>query len=626
MLKRRLLTIAIPLLLVGVVGWTFTQEQLPPADLTFCNGTDLKTIDPATVTGQPEGRVVDALFEGLCRRHPKTLAPIPGLATHWTVSDDLKTYTFYLRNDAKWSDGSPITAADFFYSFQRFLHPETAAEYAYQIWYVKNAKRYTTKKPEIGEQVEVELPREPNVKNTVRGKVLLGTLRKTETRKVQEKKEMVDVVVYDVEIAGTVRRFCSHDKIAVEGSGIELNAWTMPSFDLVGIKIDERDPNRPMVILTLENPTPFFLDIIAFYPFGTVSRKCLETHGSPQWTRAENLVSSGPFRMEFRRIRDRVRLVKNEHYWNRNAVQLNSVDVLAVEGDATMLNMYLTDACDWVTNVPPAASKVLLETRPDEYRPEPTLGTYFYRFNVKRKPFDDPRVRRALSLAIDRKAIVDHITKTGQKPANSLVPPGILGYEPAEAAPGDLAEAKQLLAEVGFPGGAGFPSFEILYNTQETHKLIAESIQDRWKRELGINVGLKSLEWGTYQDTVRQGKYDTARASWIGDYADPNTFLDMFQTGNENNQTGWSNTEYDKLIAAAASEADPKIRFGILRDAEKILMNELPIAPIYFYVSKDMVRTYVKGFHTNLRDEHPLWALSVDREAKARDREAKGRP
>lgn len=614
MFLRRILLIALPLLLIAVAGWTFSLDRLPPADLTFCNGTDIKTIDPATVTGQPEGRVVDALFEGLLRRNPETLKPIPGIASLPTISADLKTYTFELRKDAKWSDGSPITAADFAYTFQRFLLPETAAEYAGQLWYVKNAKRYTTMKPEIGEPVEVELPRAADVKNTVRGPILLGTLRKIETRQVEEKKKLVEVRIFNVEIAGKVRRFCSNEKVATPNSDIELSAWTMPSFDLVGIKTD----GDYRLILTLENPTPFFLDIIAFYPLTVVNRRCLETHGSPEWTRKENLVSSGPFRMEFRRLRDRVRLVPNEHYWNRSAVKLNSVDVLAVEGDATMLNMYLTDACDWITNVPPAASQKLMKTRPKEYHPTPTLGVYFYRFNVTRKPFDDPRVRRALTLAIDRQAIVDHITKTGQVPAYSFVPPGIVGYEPAELARGDLAEAKRLLAEAGFAGGSGFPDFEILYNTQETHKLIAEAIQDRWKRELGINVGLKSLEWGTFLDTVRQMKYDTARASWIGDYADPNTFLDMFEQDNENNQTGWRNAEYDKLIAAAASEADPKKRFSILHEAEAILMRELPIAPIYFYVSKDMVQTYVKGFHSNLRDEHPLWALRIDHEEKAR--------
>jgi len=622
MSPRRFFLLAFLVAIIGVVGWTFTIGQLPPADFTFCNGTDIKTIDPATVTGQPEGRVVDALFEGLCRRHPETLKPVSGIAERWDISPDQKTYTFHLRKNARWSDGSEITSADLLYSMHRFLHPETGAEYASQLWYVKNAKRYTTMKPEVGETVEVELPRAAGVKNTVHGEILLGTLRKIETRQVVEKDKKVDVRVFDVEIGGKVRRFCSHNQIALPDSGIELNAWLTPSFELVGIKSD--DPHR--LTLTLDNPTPYFLDVLAFYIFGTVNKRCLETHGFPEWTLARNLVSSGPFRMEFRRIRDRIRLAKNEHYWNRDAVRVNTVDVLAVEGSATMLNMYLTGACDWVTDVPAAAAPVLLKQRPKEFEPKPILATYFYRFNVRRPQFADSRVRRALTISIDRHTIVENITKTGQVPAYSLVPPGIAGYEPSEVEHENIAEAKRLLAEAGYPGGSGFPKFEILFNEQESHKLIAEFIQDRWKRELGINVGLKSLEWGSYLDTVRKGSYDMARAGWGGDYADPNTFLDLFITDNENNQTGWTDAEYDKLIAAAASEANAEKRFGIFRDAEKILMTELPIAPVYFNVSRDMVQTYVGGFYHNLRDEHPLWAISIDAEAKARVRAARGRP
>lgn len=609
-----------PLLLIAAAGWTFSLDRLPPADLTFCNGTDIKTIDPATVTGMPEGRVVSALFEGLCRRDPDTLKPIPGIAKSWEISSDGKTYTFHLRRDACWSDGAPITAADFVYSLQRFLLPETAAEYAYQLWYIKNAQRYTTMKPEIGEPVEVELPRREGIVNTVRGEILRGTMRKVETRQVVEKGETVDKKVFEVEIDGRSRRFSSDDSSATSASGIERCAWVLPSFELVGIKSD--DPHR--LTITLENPTHYFLDIMSFYPYSVVDRRCIEKHGSPQWTWAENVVGSGAFRMQTRRIRDRIRLVKNETYWNRDAVRLDTIDVLAVDGGPTMLNMYLTGATDWITAVPAPAAPKIMELRPREYDPKPMSGTYFYRFNVRTKPFDDVRVRRALSMTIDRRDIVDKVTRTREDPAYSIVPPGIESYEPARCDAENLAAAQKLLAEAGFPGGRDFPAFDILYNTQETHKAIAELMQSRWKESLGLNVGLRNLEWGTFLDTVRLGEYQTARASWIADYPDPISFLDMFQTGNENNQTGWGNKRYDELIESAAREADAAKRMRILHDAEEILMREVPIAPIYFYRSKDMVQTYVKGFYHNLRDEHPLWALSVDQEAKSRSRAAAG--
>jgi oligopeptide transport system substrate-binding protein len=344
----------------------------------------------------------------------------------------------------------------------------------------------------------------------------------------------------------------------------------------------------------------------------------LERHGAPAWTRPENLVSNGPFRIESRRIRDRVRLVKNPYYWNRDQVKLNTVDILAVEGTTAMLNLYLTGAADWISDVPSSVAPRLMQSRPQEFRPTPTLGVYFYRINTRHPPLDRIEVRRALALAVDRRDIVETVTRTGQVPALSFVPPGLSGYEPSTLGAENVAEAQRLLAEAGFPGGRGFPKLEILYNTHEGHKAIAELIQDRWKRTLGIDVGLRNQEFAVSLETVRQGQYDLARAAWIGDYADPNTFLDMFVTGNENNETGWGNEEYDRLIHSAAAEADPAKRMKIFHDAEAILMRDLPILPIYFYVSKDMVRTYVHGFHHNLRDEHPLWALSVDPEEKRR--------
>jgi oligopeptide transport system substrate-binding protein len=602
-LFRNLVPLSVIALFAAIAVWAVSQGTLPPADLTMCNGTEIKTIDPAQATDQPSGRVIDAIFEGLCRRHPKDLRPIPGIAERWEKSDDLRTYTFHLRKNAQWSDGSPVTAEDFFYSYRRFLSPSIPNQYAYQLWYVKNARRYTTSKVEVGEQVEVELPRAAGVVNTVRGEVLVGTLKAIDGDD--------DAKVYTVEIAGKPRRFYKGDNPVADA---EPCAYLLPSFESVGIRVI--DPYT--LVIELDHPTPYFLDILAFYPLRPVHRKCLETHGIPAWTRPENAVVNGPFRVESRRIRDRVRLVKNERYWNRDEVRLNVVDVLAVEGTTAMLNLYLTGAADWIDDVPTSVAPTLMKTRPKEFDPEPTLGVYFYRLNTRRPPLDKPAVRRALALTINREEIVKTVTRTGQVPAFSLVPPGLAGYKSSTFGEENLAEAKQLLADAGFADGRGFPEIEILYNTHEAHKTIAELIQDRWKQNLGIDVGLRNQEFAVQLDTIHSGNYDLARAAWIGDYADPNTFLDMFVTDGENNETGWSNAEYDRLLREATSEGDSVKRMQILHDAETILMRELPVIPIYFYVSKDMIRTYVHGFHHNLRDEHPLWALSVDQAEKQR--------
>jgi oligopeptide transport system substrate-binding protein len=247
----------------------------------------------------------------------------------------------------------------------------------------------------------------------------------------------------------------------------------------------------------------------------------------------------------------------------------------------------------------------------DQFYTAPELTTNFYRLNVTREKLRDKRVRQALALAIDKRKICERITLAGELPAGSLVPPGIAGYASPPGAAFDPERAQKLLAEAGHPGGQGLPTIEILYNDNDAQRTIAEAIQQMWRTHLGVNTSLRGLEWGVYLDTTHKLQYDVVRSGWIADYADPNTFLDMFQTGNENNQTGWSNSRYDELIQGAAAEADPKKRMGMLRDAETILLDEQPIIPIYFRVSKNLVNKRVKGFFNNVQDDHPLKWIDV---------------
>jgi oligopeptide transport system substrate-binding protein len=238
------------------------------------------------------------------------------------------------------------------------------------------------------------------------------------------------------------------------------------------------------------------------------------------------------------------------------------------------------------------------------------LTTYFYRVNVNKPPLNDVRIRRALNAAINKALICDEVLKAGQVPARSFVPPGIDGFSSELTGDQDLEEAHRLLAEAGYPNGKGMPKVEILFNTNEDHRVIAEVIQQQWRR-LGINCELRNLEWGSFLDTLSNQKYMVSRSAWIGDYPDPNTFLDMFVTNGPNNQTGWSNAEYDRLIEAA-KHVSAEERMKLLSQAERILMDELPILPIYFYVTKNMVNPRVKGFTSNIQDIHPLDLLSVE--------------
>jgi len=383
----------------------------------------------------------------------------------------------------------------------------------------------------------------------------------------------------------------------------------LPDFEkTVGVKADGQK-----LLVTLTSRTPFFTDLVAFYPLYPVNPQCVMDHGSPRWTRPENIVSNGPFKLEFRRIRDRIRMVKNEHYWDAARVKLNVVDALAVKGETTSLNMYLNGQIDWSTQMPVSTIPLLKVKFAKEFRFGPELTTYFYRINVTRSELKDKRVRRALAMAVNKRAICEQVSRAGELPATSLCPPGMAGYTAPQGAPFDVEQARKLLAEAGYPGGRGLPTIEILYNDLDAHRTIAETVQQMWKENLGVDAELRGLEWGVYLDSQHTLDYDTCRAGWVADYADPNTFLDMFVTGGDNNQTGWSNARYDELIRLAASEPDPARRMTLLHEAETILLDEQPIIPIYFRVSKNLVQPRVMGFFNSVNDEHPLKLIEVTR-------------
>ncbi|HEY4233300.1 MAG TPA: peptide ABC transporter substrate-binding protein [Lacipirellulaceae bacterium] len=593
---------------LAAVGWAVLRVQLPPADFTFVNETELKSLDPHNVTGEPEHRILESIFEGLTRLDPKTLKPLPGVAESWDISPDKKVYTFHLRKDAVWSNGEPVTAQDFVYSGRRFLDPLTAAEYAYQAWYIKNARRYSLGAAGIepGDPVEVELNERPaGALPYARGELVLGTLKRVEG----EEKDRTFVV----EVDGRERRFRVGDR-GDEAQGIEPCRQVLLDFREVGVRaIDDHTLET-----TLENPTPYWLDLLIYHALLPVNQKCVETYGSPRWTDPEHIVTNGAFRIALRRIRDRIRLTKSDNYWDREYVKLGVIDALAITSQVTMFNLFETGKADWITDPPAIVLRELLKPgRTREFlNPKPMLCTYYYLINTTRKPLDDVRVRRALARSINRREITGTALAAGEVPAYSLVPPGIPGYDPPTLGKEDVPEARQLLAEAGYPDGRGFPKLEILYNTHEAHQTIAQLVRKQWEQNLGITVDTRNEEWGSYLASVRQMEYWVARRAWVGDYLDPNTFLGMFVTGGEDNSTGWSNAEYDGLIAAARAEVDEEKRLEILRRAERILMDEVPIIPMYHYVGKNLVKPYVRGFYGNMLDDHPLRAIWIDRDFK----------
>jgi oligopeptide transport system substrate-binding protein len=270
-------------------------------------------------------------------------------------------------------------------------------------------------------------------------------------------------------------------------------------------------------------------------------------------------------------------------------------------------NMYTVDQVAAVLGLHPKTIRRFIQE--GKLTCTPRLGTYYLKYNVTRKPLDDVRVRQALTYAINRQQLIDAVTKTGEKVALAFVPPGVADsdtskefrstggdYYPDQ----DIQKAKELLAAAGYPDGKGFPAMEFLYNTSESHRMIAEAIQDMWKQNLGIDVKLTNQEFKVYLDSQDNLKYDISRSGWIGDYMDPMTFIDMFVTNDGNNDTGWSNAQYDENVKKAKSEADQTKRMQYMHDAEKILMDEMPICPIYFYVNKNLIKTKITGIHVSL--------------------------
>lgn len=298
-------------------------------------------------------------------------------------------------------------------------------------------------------------------------------------------------------------------------------------------------------------------------------------------------------------------MVKNPSYWDKDKVKLDTVYFYPYEDVSSALEMFLNNELDWIDTVP-SERMDSMQSKP-EFHKSPYLGTYFYNINVKaNKALADSRVRKALSQSINRDYICQYIGKAGQLPAYRIVPDNMPGYPKDTTNHGNPETARKLLKEAGFSGGKNFPQLTILYNTLEDHKKIAEAIQEMWKKELGIDVVLENQEWKVYLQKMQTLDYQIGRRGWIGDYVDPNTFLDMFVTDGGNNQTGWGNSKYDDLIKNAKTESNPTKRMELFVQAEKILMNESPIIPLYTYVRVYMAKTNVMGIYDNVLGMHPL--------------------
>ncbi len=395
-------------------------------------------------------------------------------------------------------------------------------------------------------------------------------------------------------------------------NGEAFNTGKIKDPSLVGVHVLDKFTVR----VELNHPTPFFLDVCALPVAYIVPRQTIEKCGD-RWIMARPLPSSGPYELVYWRLNDKVRLKKNPRYWDAARTRSDVIDLLPVGSPSAALNLYMNGQADivWDKELVPTELVDLLLKRPDFHKFN-YLGTYFIRFNVTRKPFDDPRVRQALALAIDKERIVKKITRAGEQPASHLVPDGTASYLPVGGLGYDPDRARKLLAEAGYPGGKGFPRFEYMFNAAaggaaEIHQNIAVELQQMWRDDLGIHMELRQLEWKVYLNAMDHLDYSLARSSWIGDYNDPQTFLGMFTSNDGNNRTGWKSTTYDALITGANEQADLKKRAEVFQRAETLLVsNQVPIVPLFFYVGINYFDTNkIQGVYENILDDHPLQCI-----------------
>ena len=531
---RTLLIPAVLLLLLGVVCFSLTATGRGPETITVAAADDIKTLDPGAMSWAVDIRAATGLWEGLTTNDPVTLEPKPGVASSWEISADTLTYTFHLRSEARWSNGDPVTAADFAFAWQRNLRPVTAAQYLNMLLHLKGAQAYC------------------------------------------------DALEFEAK---------SH---ADGGRNVRVTKAVSPVAGIVVV-------NPRTLVVHLEAPCTYFLDLLAFPPYyplheGAMRPFLIENNPvlgyAPQWTRPPHLVSNGPFQLTDWQFKRYLQYEPNPYYWDRSAVHCPRLRLVSYAGDArAALLAYQTGVVDVLTWVPQQFAPELLEQvragRRRDVQFQPVFGSYYYVFNCQKKTFSEARVRKALALAIDKRQLVEKVLRMGQVPLNVLVPPGsVAGYASPQGLEMNLPEARRLLAAAGYPDGAGLEPVEILFtNTDMIHDRIAQTIGQMWQENLHIAVSYRGLERATFGADRKGQRFGIARGGWYGDYPDPMTWLNLARTNDGDNDGKYSNRRYDALLDQADAETNVSKRMALMAAAERILVEEdFPFIPLYQYV------------------------------------------
>jgi oligopeptide transport system substrate-binding protein len=594
---------------VSASGELYFGRVVPPKGqvMRYVTGSESETLDPQVGTSQPDARIYAALYEGLVEYHPKNTMPIPAVAERWEINSDSSEFVFYLRKNARWSNGEPITAQDFVYSFRRGLSPKLASRNAYLAYYIKYSQGYNT-----GGSF---------VRDAATGKFILEQDVMPEGAKPDEsatnKPPIGENPAHDTPyhkfIHEPARLVLSGEESERQGQ-LDANPKIKAAIEgkeLVPVKAEDMGVEAiddHTFRITLRQPAPFFLGLLAHQFFRVVPRKAIEQHGE-SWTQPGKIVSSGPFKLKEWVPYDRIVVEKDPAYWDAGMVQLSQIIFYPVKDSTTIMNLYKAGEIDAFLNhtVPHGWMDVIRPLK--DYMDAPENGNDYYDFNVRRGPFTDKRLRKAFNMAIDKEAFA-RWRKT-VKPMTGFVPVGIFpGYPNPQGDKFNPERARQLMAEAGYPVTReadgkfvcrNFPidQVEITYNPDGMNTPIAEFLQAQWKQNLGVTLSLKAMEFRTFLNVRAKGDYKgISRDAWGGDYMDPFTFLNLFYAGAENG-SGWHDPKYDAMLDEANRTADPQKRYELFAKAEAYMLEEQPIIPLDTPATNWMKKPYVKGMYPN---------------------------
>jgi oligopeptide transport system substrate-binding protein len=606
------------------------EEASKDGILIMGNTAEPKGLDPHIVSGVLESNVIRALFEGLVGAHPsKDGVALPGVATKWypVNSERPDEWIFELRKDAQWSDGTPLTAEDFLFSFRRLLTPALASDYSFMLYYIKDAEPYhksqrsyllsrndanftkewwaSLKEVDFGPDEEAE-----------EGSFNFIGLDKLDVSELEMLLKKSSLFKWPENVSSEIRQSLIMKNLNYEksdrrklGKDELKDLWELIDFGATA-------PEPHTLRVKLNSPLPFLPEITKHYTWYPVPRHAVLRHGKigdrfTDWTKPDNLVSNGAFILKSWRFNDHIEVARNPLYWDKENVGLNGIRYLPIGNLYTEARMYYDEQMHVTYTIASELIEYSRENYPEHVRSELYLGTYFIRTNVSNKPFTDPRVRLAFSLSLNQKSLIDNVLKGGQKPAAGLVPP-FGDYPASDIVTFNPSLARKLLAEAGYPGGKGLPDIEFLTTDKESSKMTAEALQAMWKEHLGASIKIKQMEWTSYITAMFDKDYDLAAGGWIGDYMDPLTFLDMWMKDAGNNRTGWHNEEFEKILGEAAQTGDPAKRYAQLAKAEALFLKERPILPVYWYTRNYLLHPDVKGWAPLLLDNHPYKFLRLE--------------